>query len=88
MKNKDTSERLQNLAEQLLWQSCDNSQELFATVMSLACRILEHMTDEETAVAFNQKTGELFYDSIRKYSEKIKLMKHIEGETRGECNES
>lgn len=66
----DWKEMHQKLAEQLLWESCSNCQELFATAMSLACRVLEHMTDEETAVVFNKKTGELFYDAIRQYAAK------------------
>ncbi len=58
----------EDLAESMLGQAyADRPFELLAWAMGYACRILEALTDEETAMAFNKASAELLTETIKSF---------------------
>ena len=64
----------EDLAETMLEQAYVNRPlELIAWALGYTCRILEALTDEETAMAFNKASSELLTETIKSFLNRNKL---------------
>ena len=64
----------EDLAETMLEQAyVDRPFELLAWAMGYACRILEALTDEETAMAFNKASSKLLTETIKSFRKRNEL---------------
>ena len=58
----------EDIAESMLEQAyAERPFELLAWAMGYACRILEALTDEETAMTFNKESSALLTNRIKSY---------------------